>query len=358
LNGGWGTVPAGRALKPGQRDSRARLDALRARLSAEGYAVASAPAPAPAATSDGAAGTATAGVAGADVYDHALAGAVAQFQANHAIDVDSILGPGTVASMNKPVLYRIGQIAANLERYRWMPRTLGSRYVFVNVPAFRLTAYDSGTKTLEMKVIVGENYQDKTTPVFADSMQYVVFRPYWNVTDDITAKEIWPKVAANPNYLAENEMETYKENGQTRVRQKPGDKNSLGFVKFLFPNDFNIYLHDTPQHSLFDKDVRAFSHGCIRVEKPSELAQWALGWPAEKVDAAMHSGADNQQITLPKKIPVYITYFTAYVDGGQLRFGNDLYDRDDELVTAESAVAIPDDTVRKAVESLRAITGS
>jgi murein L,D-transpeptidase YcbB/YkuD len=290
---------------------------------------------------------------GAGVYDRALAGAVAQFQATHAIDVDSILGSGTVDAMNKPASYRLAQIAANLERMRWMPRSLGDRYILVNVPAFQLVAYDSGRKVLDMKVVVGQNYQDKTTPSFADSMKYVVFRPYWLVTDSIAAKEIWPKVQEDPNYLAENQMETYRENGKTRIRQLPGDKNSLGLVKFLFPNDFNIYLHDTPAKSLFDKDVRAFSHGCIRVEKPAELAAWVLGWPLDRVEQAMHDGPDNHQVSLPRKIPVYITYLTAYISDGQLRFGNDLYDRDDALVQAETKAIMPNQAVQQAVRGLR-----
>jgi murein L,D-transpeptidase YcbB/YkuD len=271
----------------------------------------------------------------------------------HAIVVDSILGDSTVDAMNKPADYRVAQIAANLERYRWMPRSLGGRYIWVNVPAFRLEAYDSGQKVLDSKVVVGQNYQDKTTPAFADSMEFVVFRPYWNVTDDIAEKEIWPKVESDPSYLAENDMETYQEAGKTRIRQRPGEKNSLGYVKFLFPNDFNIYLHDTPAKSLFDKDVRAFSHGCIRVEKPVELAEWVLGWPAEKVEEAMHEGPDNHQVRLPKKIPVYITYFTAFAQDGQLHFGNDLYDRDDALVqlTAKSSTRNP--TVQQELDGLK-----
>ena len=352
--GGWGTVPAGKALKPGQRDDPARLQALRARLSAEGYQVASVSPDTTAA--DSAPGRPASPTAAAPaVYDRALAGAVAQFQAAHAIDVDSILGTGTVESMNKPVDYRLAQIAANMERIRWMPRSLGTRYIYVNVPAFRLEAYDSSKKVLEMKVVVGQNYQDKTTPAFADSMEMVVFRPYWNITPDIQEKEIEPKIAADPGYLDANNMEYFRDGGETRIRQKPGEKNSLGYVKFLFPNDFNIYLHDTPAKDLFDKDVRAFSHGCIRVEKPAELAEWVLDWPAEKVDAAMHSGPDNRTVKLPRKIPVYITYFTAYATDDGLHFGNDLYDRDDALVQLTAKSASPNQTVRQAVSGLRQI---
>jgi murein L,D-transpeptidase YcbB/YkuD len=357
--GGWGTVPAGKALKPGQHDDPARLEALRARLRAEGYDVGAAPSvPASSdSTAPGSAAPASAAVtpsaARGGTYDRALAGAVAQFQAAHAIDVDSILGTGTLESMNKTVDSRLAQIAANLERMRWMPRALGSRYIYVNVPAFRLEAYDSSKKVLEMKVVVGQNYQDKTTPAFADSMEMVVFRPYWNITPDIQKTEIEPKIAEDPSYMDANQLEYYKEGGETRIRQKPGEKNSLGFVKFLFPNDFNIYLHDTPAKDLFDKDVRAFSHGCIRVEKPAELAEWVLGWDAAKVDQAMHDGPDNRTVKVPHKIPVYITYFTAFVSDGSLHFGNDLYDRDDALVQRTAKAAALNPAVRQAVDGLR-----
>jgi murein L,D-transpeptidase YcbB/YkuD len=188
-------------------------------------------------------------------------------------------------------------------------------------------------------------------------METVVFRPYWLITPDIQAKEVEPKVAADPGYLAANDMEYYKDGGQTRIRQRPGPKNALGYVKFLFPNDFNIYLHDTPNHELFDKDVRAFSHGCIRVEKPAELAQWVLGWDAGRVDQAMREGKDNQSVRLPKKIPVYITYATTYVKDGKLYFGNDLYHRDDQLVKAVATGAVGSPAAKPGLESLRKIAG-
>ncbi len=330
--GGWIAIPAGKALKSGDTDTPQRLAALRARLLAEGIAVGAA--------------------SGANVFDASLAGAVAQFQARHAIAVDSALGTETLNSLNVPAEYRLGQIAANLERDRWMPRSLGSRYISVNVPAFHLEAFDNGEKALDMKVIVGQEYEDKATPVFSDSMETVVFRPFWNITPDIQAKEIEPKIASNPGYMAAENLEYYKDGGTTRIRQKPGPQNSLGFVKFLFPNDFNIYLHDTPNRELFGKDVRAFSHGCIRVEKPTELAQWVLGWDAAKVKQAMDAGADNTPVKLPRKLPVYITYGTAYLRDGALYFGNDLYHRDDKLVKASSAGAIPSSRVVKALEAL------
>lgn len=350
-NGGWPSVPAGKALKRGQSDSPARIAALRTRLAIEGYLPDSASrTPADTASTKAAASSRASG----SVYDQSLATAVAEFQATHSIAVDSALGKETVDAMNVPADYRLAQVAANLERYRWMPRDLGVRYIMVNVPQFYLHAYDSGQKVLDMKVIVGQEYENKATPVFADSMEYVVFRPYWNVPPTIAAKEIYPKLASNPNYLADNDMEEYNDHGTRGVRQRPGPKNALGYVKFLFPNDYNIYLHDTPNHELFKKDVRAFSHGCIRLEHPAELAQWVLGWPADKVDAAMH-GSDNRQVNLPKKIPVYIVYFTAFEDDGHLKFGNDLYDRDNRLVAAMHDVATVSPETEQAQQELRAL---
>lgn len=350
VKGGWPVVPPGAAAKPGQSMSPARVAALRSRLSIEGFAV---PAQ-PAATAKPASQTNQPSVS-SGVYDRGLAVAVADFQARHGIVVDSMLGAETMTSLNETAVYRTAQIAANLERLRWLPRTLGNRYIYVNVSAFRLQAFDKGQPTLDMKVIVGQDYEDKATPVFSDSMETVVFRPYWDVTPEIAAKEIFPKMSADPGYLAANNMELYQQGGATRVRQKPGDKNSLGLVKFLFPNDYNIYLHDTPNHELFNKDVRAFSHGCIRVEKPSDLAQWVLGWDASKVDAAMQGPPDNRSVKVPQKIPVYITYGTAYIKDGLLYFGNDLYDRDDKLVAQVLRGALPTPETVHAVQALRRI---
>ena len=359
--GGWQPIPAGKPLKRGQSESPARIAALRARLEAEGISV---PPPSTTSTTSAQSGATNASSANrrpsatastGAVFDEGLAGAIAQFQARHAINVDSALGKETLDALNMPAEYRLGQIAANLERHRWMPRSLGTRYIYVNVPAFHLTAFDKGEPALEMKVIVGEEYEDKATPVFSDSMETVVFRPYWNVTPDIQAKEIEPKLASNPNYLAENEMEYWNDGGARRIRQRPGDKNSLGFVKFLFPNDFNIYLHDTPAPELFEKDVRAFSHGCIRVEKPAELAQWVLGWEGARVEQSMREGGDNRSVKLPAKIPVYIVYGTTYLRDGQLHFGNDLYQRDDQLVKAMAEGAVVSSRAVAAVDELKRI---
>jgi L,D-transpeptidase YcbB len=333
-NGGWPEVPRGRRLRRGDTGSQTRLASLRMRLAAEGYPIDSTAPP--------------------SRFDRMLAASVAQFQARHGIVVDSALGQETVDALNVPVEYRVAQIASNLERYRWMPRSLGSRYIFVNVPRFKLTAFDSGQQTLEMKVIVGKDYENRATPVFSDSMEYVIFRPYWNVTPAIAAREIFPLEAAYPGFIASQDMEVYYEDGRRSVRQRPGPRNALGFAKFMFPNDFNIYLHDTPNHELFNRNTRAFSHGCIRLEKPTELAEWVLGWPKEKVEAAMH-GANNRQVTLPEKIPVYIVYFTTIVENGQLYFANDLYGRDSKLVQETRSAALPTPETLEAQRVLRSM---
>jgi murein L,D-transpeptidase YcbB/YkuD len=330
---GWTKVPDGKTLKAGMSESAERLAALVSRLTEEGYTLG---AVSPKTDSEKVSDTTTPktdtttkpSTTGRAVFSRAMSEAVAEFQARHNITVTGSLNPETVGAMNVSPEFRASQIAANLERFRWMPRALGDRYIMVNVPAFKVAAYDSGHKSLEMKVIVGMEYEGRATPVFADSMQYVVFRPYWNVTPTIQENEFANK---SPEQLAAGGYEYYKDGGVTRIRQRPGPKNALGLVKFLFPNDFNIYLHDTPNDELFKKDVRAFSHGCIRLEKPDEMAAYVLGWDLDRVHQAMHEGGDNKTVTLKKKIPVYITYFTTYVNDGQLFFGNDLYARDNTL---------------------------
>ncbi len=340
--GGWDSVPEGKALKPGDATSAERLTALRDRLRVEGYDI-----------NASIVSTKNKGTTTTAVYDHALAAAVAQFQREHGIAVDSALGKETAQALNVPALFRLGQIAANMERYRWMPRSLGDRYVFVNVPSFRLDAYEDGKPVMNMKVIVGAEYEDKNTPVFSDSMQYVVFRPYWNATDSIAAKELWPKVEADPTFLDRNDYEIVTESGKQRIRQKPGDKNALGLVKFMFPNSFDIYMHDTPEDQLFAKDVRAFSHGCIRLEKPEEMARWVLGWTPEQVKNAMENDPDDRRVTLKQKVPVYIVYFTTFIRDGRLYFGNDLYGRDGRLVAAVKNGAQPTVSSIQAVRLLR-----
>lgn len=326
--GGWSRVPEGPTLRPGDSARAERLNALRERLAVEDYIDR---------------GEITADSNGVALYEGELAGAVADFQRRHGIVVDSILGPGTLASLNRTAEYRAGQIMANLERYRWMPRSLGDRYIYVNVPAFHLDAYEDGRPVLSMKVIVGQQYADQATPAFSDAMTYVEFAPYWNVPESIAEAELWPKIDADPSYLERNEYEIVNDRGGPRIRQLPGEKNALGRVKFIFPNDLDIYLHDTPARNLFARDVRAFSHGCIRVEKPDELAKYVLannaGWDEDRIESAMNGR--TRQVVLKEKIPVYIVYFTAYVRDGTLWFANDLYERDSELVRIVERSALP-----------------
>ena len=348
--GGWVTVPVGRTLKVGDVEPAARLAAVRERLGEVGI-LAGAPEPHLAAPPMRASDVPL------EIYGVDLASAVARFQARHGLTVDSALGKATIAAMNVPAAYRLGQIAANLERHRWLPHTLGERYVLVNVPAFRLEAFDSTEKALEMKVIVGQEYQGRRTPVFADSTEYVVFRPYWLVPPSIQAKELAPKFARDPGAMARENYEYYRANGVRRIRQRPGETNALGLLKFIFPNDFNIYLHDTPQDELFTRDIRAFSHGCIRLEKPELLAQWVLGWPQARVDDAVH-GPDDTRVLLLTKIPVYIAYFTTYVRDDALNFGNDLYSRDAALVKAVAPGALPSADVLRALEALRTVVST
>ena len=363
-NGGWQTVPNGGVLEPGDTSTVARMQALVARLAVEGY------------LDDGTRIEALRDSTGATtdraLYDERLAGAVATFQSRHSIEVDSILGGGTLASLNNSAEYRLRQIAANLERLRWLPRTLGERYIFVNVPAFRLEAFDKGQRALEMKVIVGSEFNDQETPAFADSMSYVVFRPYWNVPKNIALEEILPEASKDPGYLRKRDYEVVRgwsetspvvgqsapswssiESGQLRIRQRPGKQNALGSVKFMFPNDFDIYLHDTAAPELFERDIRAFSHGCIRVEHPDQLGQFVLGWDAGQVRQAMETGPEARHVNLERKIPVYILYLTTYVRDGELFFGNDLYKRDEKLTLAVADAAVPTAETTRMIAELR-----
>lgn len=256
---------------------------------------------------------------------------LARWQERHDIEPNGKLGRLTFAALNVPAAERARQIASNLERHRWLPRALGQRYVYVNVPAFRLDAYDSGQRVLSMRVVVGAEYDGRATPVFADSMRWVVFRPYWRPTDNMIKAEILPRLQRDPGYLARNDMEFTREGGARVLRQRPGEHNSLGLVKFLFPNDYNIYLHDTNEKSLFAKTIRAASHGCIRLEHPEKLAAYVLRWPTDSVRAAMESGPDNRTVPLSARLPVYIVYFTAYARDGVVHFTDDVYRRDEDL---------------------------
>ncbi len=232
-----------------------------------------------------------------------------------------------------PVADTIRKLVVNMERCRWIPPEYAraKEYVVVNIPAFMLTYVRDGRIELRSPVIVGKKVTK--TVIFSGMMSHIVFSPYWNVPQSIINKEIRPGIARDPGYLEKHNMEW--NNGQ--VRQRPGKNNSLGRVKFIFPNSNDIYLHDTPAKGLFEKDNRAFSHGCIRVGKPRDLAQALLqddpNWTPAKIDRAMNAGKETVAV-LKEKIPVHIGYFTAWVDDqGILRIFNDIYERDDRLAT-------------------------
>lgn len=312
-SGGWPVVPGAATLGVGGSDAE-RVPALRRRLEIEGVL-------------DSPSDSAGFGV----VYEAELAAPVRRFQALHGLDTTGTPDAATLRALNVTAAERAHQIGANMERLRWLPRALGSRYVIVNIPSFRLHAHDSGRKVLEMKVAVGAEYDRRATPVFSDSMEYVVFRPYWNVPTRIAQQELLPRARSDPGSLERSGYEWYRDGRVRRLRQRPGPTNALGNAKFMFPNQFDIYLHDTPDKSVFARADRAVSFGCIRLERPDLFAQFVLGWPLDSVRRAMQQGRDNRTVPLPRKLAVYIVYFTVFPHDGGIAFANDLYERDTPL---------------------------
>jgi len=221
-----------------------------------------------------------------------------------------------------------------MERIRWVPVSQQNDYLLVNIPEFRLHAYGGGIRDFTMDVVVGKAAHN--TVIFTGDLKYIVFSPYWNIPPSIVKNEVLPAIKNNPGYLQRNNMEiTGNSGGLPVVRQKPGPKNSLGLVKFLFPNSYNIYLHDTPAKGLFSQDKRAFSHGCIRLAEPQKLAEYLLrndpGWTTARIEKAMNSGKE-QYVTLKKGVPVYVGYFTSWVDKeGRLNFRDDIYGHDSQM---------------------------
>jgi len=267
-------------------------------------------------------------------YDDELLVAMKQFQSRHGLVADGAIGSGTFAALNTPLKTRITQLLVNMERCRWLPVHMNSDYLAVNIPEFRLHVYHADSLLWSCNVVVGQSVHK--TVIFGGDMKYVVFSPYWNVPPSIVRNEVLPAMRRNPGYLNAARMEiTGKSEGLPVVRQKPGPKNSLGQVKFLFPNSYNIYLHDTPSKSLFTESSRAFSHGCIRISEPAKLAGFLLrnskNWDEQKIKAAMNSGKE-QYVTLKEPVPVFIAYFTSFIDRNNLlNFRKDIYERDKPL---------------------------
>lgn len=327
--GGWGLVTPGAALKAGMRDKRVLL--VRKRLSATGD-------------------LSETNNAGEDqrLFDDALQQAVTRFQLRHGIKPDGIVGPGTLWAMNVSAPKRLRQIKANLERWRWLPRDMGARYVAVNIADFKMRVLEDDKTVFEMPVVVGTQYRH--TPMFTGSMTHVILNPTWLVPHKIAVEDILPKIKKDPAYLEQNGFRVLEKRGKSweevdaqtidwttltdesfafRLEQKPGPLNALGRMKFMFPNKFGVYLHDTPAKDLFSKRTRTYSSGCIRLERPMELLSYLL--PNEEVAARLESG-ELKKIDLEQPVRVHILYQTAWVEeDGTVHFRPDVYGKDELL---------------------------
>lgn len=296
-------------------------------------------------------------------YDGSLVEAVRRFQQRHGLQSDGLIGPATLAALRVPASRRVLQIALALERLRWLPPLQGQRFIAVNIPMFRLWAAGAGgTPPVAMGVIVGQALRTPT-PVFIAELREMVLRPYWNVPRSIVRGELLPLIERDPTYLARHEMEIVRgagddapvveanaaniallRAGALRLRQRPGPRNALGLVKFSMPNAFDIYLHDTPAHALFDRSRRDFSHGCVRVEDAMRLAEWALQdlprWSRERIAEAAAEGS-TRTVRLARPLPVVVYYLTAMAVPGsaRIRFADDIYGHDARLAKALAARA-------------------
>ncbi len=329
--GGWPSVPLGDSLKPGMSDQRVPL--LRARLFLTDGAPKQSSGP-------------------PEVYDEGLVNAVKWFQKRHGLLDDGIVGRNTVAALNVPAEDRVAEIVVAMERWRWMPEDLGRDHLIVNIAGFELKHVDQGKVVDQMAVVVGKPYS--RTPVFSDRVRYLEFNPYWNVPSDIAIREELPKLKSNPASLAAAGFEAVRDNKVYQLtdidwsqygpgnfpfllRQRPGPTNALGRVKFMFPNQFNVYLHDTPSRGAFAQTSRAFSHGCVRLSRPLDLATEVLsgtsGWGRSRINSVV-DGGDRTIVNLPQPLPIHITYLTAWVDNGTPNFRNDIYEQDAKLINA------------------------
>lgn len=342
--GDWGAVIAnGKSLRPGQVSYR--VEQLRARLAALGdYTGAVSP-------------------EGKDArrFDPELVEAVKVFQARHGLSEDGVVGSLTRKAINESAKFRASQIAVNLERMRWLNRDLGHRYIIVNQAAFTMRLVEGSRTLLQSRVVVGKSRKHQT-PEFSDEMTHMVVNPTWHVPRSIATKEILPKLKRDPYYAQNRGMSVIPRGGGSvdpgltdwsaysegyfpySVKQRPGRRNALGRVKFMFPNDFAIYLHDTPAKRLFKKDERAYSHGCVRVEKPLELAEVLLGLqesdPKGRLDSLLSRGRERA-LNLDQPVPVHLTYRTAWIDEtGSPQFRHDVYGRDKRIFSALEAAGV------------------
>jgi murein L,D-transpeptidase YcbB/YkuD len=286
------------------------------------------------------------------IFNSTLSAAVKNYQHRHGIPEDGKLTPQTIKSMNVPMDVRVAQLQNSLERWRWLPEPYLHARLMVNLPEFVLRGFTPDHKPdFTMRVVIGQVMGQHQTPVFTHMMKYLVFRPYWSVPVDIAKKELVPHIETNHGYLASKNFEVTNNKGVVQtsytarqvsqgavmVREKPGPKNSLGLVKFIFPNQYDIYLHSTPAVSLFERSRRDFSHGCIRVQKPADLAVWVLqgqtgDWDLDKVEDAMNNGPDNHVVSLKTPLPIVIFYLTAIVEeDGQTHFFDDIYGYDADM---------------------------
>lgn len=306
--GGWSRLPSDYSLRPGQSDPRVVM--LRERLTAEGYRLASTPTP--------------------ETHDTDLQAALVRFQRLHGLEPDGVVGPQTRRALDVSADARLAQIDASLERMRWTPRQPPPRRLEVNVGAAEATLFEAGEPVLSMRIIVGD--LKHKTPMFASQIESIVFNPPWNVPASIASEEILPKAARDPGYLARHRF-TYVEG---RLQQRPGPANALGRVKFDLPSPFGVYLHDTPGKSAFARPIRTLSHGCMRLERPRELAAYLLetqGWTATDIDIAIATDV-TRRVGLERPLPLYVIYQTAFVDASGLNLRPDPYRWDEALAKA------------------------
>ena len=341
--GSWGErVQAGRSIRPGERN--ARLAMVRARLQAMGDY------------------TPAVEVEDQVAYDFELEQAVRAFQRRHGLNDDGVIGKRTVAAMNVEPEERLGQVVVNLERLRWLNRDLGVRRIMVNQADYNVKLIDNGVVLFDERVVIGKARKHRT-PEFSDMMSYLVFNPTWHVPRSIASKEILPLLQEDPEYLSKKNMRLLTRGGEAApdptltdwslysandfpyvIKQRPGGGNALGRVKFMFPNQFNIYLHDTPSKRLFKKDARAFSHGCVRVQDPLRLAELLIepqkAGASSYIDGVLGRGKERS-VKLSEPVPVHLTYRTAWVDDAGVRqFRSDVYGRDARVLSALQAAGV------------------